>query len=280
VKSFKKMKKYSDNFSGLKRLLKKAGNRTATTALFMVAVTTMGFAQEPYHYVEGSTHSFKVEKHETTSYLWELRDASFDLMPGETFNFIEGQFDEAVTLQFVDMNRSAPENVNLTVTESFPTGCSTTRAINIILDPNNMYLEFASADSKECFSIGDYQAPLKLGLNFLDKDPGIEIPKEFFPLKVTYTIENKTEGTLPILGNKGDSLTIEYNPLNDYYLLVTEAVGLPDKTTEYEITITSVTARYNTDINNSSDIRIQIRVINHLPQSGNMDMALAYYIIK
>jgi hypothetical protein len=275
------MKKYSDYFSGLKRLLKRVGNRIAATALFMVAAITMAFAQEPYHFIEGSTHSFSVEKHEGNKFEWAFRDEAFNLMPDATFEFIEGQFDVATTIQFKDMNRSASQNVYLAVTETRPEGCSTTRAINIILDPNNMYLEFASADSKECFSIGDYQAPLKIGLNFLDKAAGLEIPKDYFPLKVTYTIQNKTEGTLPILGNKGDTLSIEYNPLNDYYLLVSEAVGLPDRTTEYEIAITSVTARYNTDITqNSKDIRIQIRVINHLPQSGNMDMALAYYIIK
>ena len=54
---------------------------------------------------------------------------------------------------------------------------------------------------------------------------------------------------------------------------------MPDQTTEYELTITSVTDKYETEItNNSGDIRLQIRVINHLPQSGTMDMAMAYVV--
>lgn len=274
------MKKYSDYFSGLKRLLKKVGNRIAITALIMVAAITMGFTQD-VTYIEGSVHSFKVDNHEGNTFVWGLQDQTFNPLDPLAFTFIEGQFGTDVTLRFNDMKRVTSELVYLVVTETRPEGCSTSRALQIQLEPNNMYLEFASDTTQDCFTIGEYLAPLKIGLNFADKAAGVPIPESFFPLKVTYTIENKTAGTIPIMGNGGDSLTIAYNPLNDYYMLVTEAVGLPDQTTEYELKITSVTAKYDTDITkNSGDIRIQIRVINHLPQSGNMDMALAYYVIK
>jgi hypothetical protein len=246
----------------------------------MVAAITMGFAQD-VTYIEGSVHSFKVENHEGNTFQWSMRDQSFNQLDAMKYTFLEGQFDTDVTLRFNDMKRITGELVFLTITESRPEGCSTTRALNILLEPNNMYLEFASDTTHDCFTIGEYMAPLKIGLNFKDKAAGIPIPENFFPLKLTYTIENKTAGTLPIVGNGGDTLSLAFNPLNDYYLLVTEAVGLPNQTTEYELNITSVKANYDTDITkNSGDIRIQIRVVNHLPQSGNMDMALAYYIIK
>jgi hypothetical protein len=275
------MKKYSDYFSGLKRLLKKVGNRIAITALFMVAAITMAFAQEPYHFIEGSVHHFNVGEENGNKFQWGMYiDPYSDIsMPPESYDLIVGGDSPKLTIRFNNMKRFNPELVYLVVEEKNHKGCSTKRALQIILEPNNMYLEFASADSHECFSIGDYMAPLKVGLNFTNKAAGVPIPESFFPLKVTYTVENKTEGTLPVLGNKGDSLTIEYNSLNDYYLLVTEAVGLPDKTTDYEIAITSVTAKYDTKIT-KGDIRMLLRVVNHLPQSGNMDMALAYYIIK
>ena len=74
-------------------------------------------------------------------------------------------------------------------------------------------------------------------------------------------------------------LTLEYSAENDYYLLVTEAIGDLTRTIEYELEITSVVDKYQTVINNNDgDIRLQIRVINHLPQSGSMDMALAYVV--
>jgi hypothetical protein len=277
------MKKYSDYFSGLKRLLKEVGNRIAITALFMVAAITMVFAQEPYHFIEGSVHRFSVEANNENNFHWGMfiDPVAGIALPANTYDLMDGGTSSNLRIKFNDMNRTQPELVYLVVEETNPSGCSTKRAMQIQLEPNNMYLEFASDTTQDCFTIGEYLAPLKIGLNFTDKAAGIPIPESFFPLKVTYTIQNKTAGTVPIEGNGGDSLSLAYNPLNDYYMLVTEAVGLPDQTTEYELKITSVTDKYNTDITkNSGDIRIQIRVINHLPQSGNMDMALAYYVIK
>jgi hypothetical protein len=276
------MKKYSDYFSGLKRSINKVGNRIATTALFMVAAVTMAFAQD-FTYIEGSEHSFKVDYHEGNTYEWTITDQDFIPLDTTFFNFEEGQFDTNVKVKFNDMNRGAGELVHLAVTEKNGNGCSTTRALDILIEPNNMYLVFAEPVTQDCYNLNDYQASLKIGVNFLDKAAGVAIPEDFFPLKVTYTVENKTAGTGVMPGNGGDSLTITFNSANDYYLLVKmpEAVGLPNETTEYELVITSVTGRYNTEITiNSGDIRRQIRFINHLPQSDKMDMALAYYIIK
>jgi len=177
------------------------------------------------------------------------------------------------------MNRISAELVYLAVTETNPRGCSTTRALRIMLEPNNMFLEFASTPTQDCYSPGDYNAPLKVGLNFTDKAAGVPIPSTHFPLLVSYTVQNLTAGTLPIDGNSGAPLTLEFSNDNSYFLLVTEAVGLPNQTTEYLLTITSVKDNFDSEItSNTGDIRIQFRVINHLPQSGTMDMAMAYVI--
>jgi hypothetical protein len=279
------MKKFSDIFSGLVQLINNVGRRAAITALFMVAAITMGFAQEPYVFTEGSVHHFSVAPNSDNKFVWGMyldENAGIPMLP-DTYDLMDGGTSPNLTIRFNDMNRLNTELVYLVVEETNPSGCSTRRSLQIQLEPNNMYLEFAENKTQDCFNLSDYQAPLKIGLNFKDKAGGVPIPESFFPLKVIYTVENKTAGTLPVLGNGGDSLTITFNSANDYFLMVKmpEAVGVPDKTTEYELVITSVTDKYQTDItNNSGDIRIQIRVINHLPQSGNMDMALAYYIIN
>jgi hypothetical protein len=277
------MKNYSDIFSGLKGIINKVGNRLAITAFFMMAAVSIVFAQEPYRYVEGSVHNFSVGANNQSTFQWSMDIDPYNeiSMPPNSYDLLNGGTSPDLTIRFNDMNRVNEELVYLVVKETGKNGCSTRRAIQIILEPNSMYLEFASANTQDCFSLTDYQAPLKIGLNFTNKAAGVPIPEKYFPLKVTYTVENKTAGTPAISGNGGDSLTIAYNSLNDYYLTVTEAKGLPDQTTMYELTITSVTDRFKTDITkNSGDIRLQIRIINHLPQSGNMDMALAYYVVK
>lgn len=271
------MKKYSDNFSGLSRL-QKLGNRIATTALLMVVTIGMSFAQD-FIFIEGSTHSFSVVNNPANTFEWSFHDDEFNPMPLTTFEFIEGQFLDSVTIKFLDIDRLTGEYVHLAVTETNPNGCSTTRAIEIFLEPNNMYLEFASAETQDCFNLGDYYAPLKVGINFKNKEGGVQIPEDRFPLKVTYQIQNVTDATAPLVGNGGEALTLDYNELNEYFLLVTEAVGELTRTIEYELTITEVVDAHETPITqNAEDIRLQIRIINHLPQSGSMDMALAYVL--
>ena len=269
------MKKYSDYFSGLSKL-PKVGNRIAMTALVMLFAVTMSYAQD-FIFIEGSTHSFSVQDHPGNTFEWTFRDVNFDLQPLNTFEFIEGQFDDSVTIRFEDMGRTVGEMVFLAVTESAPSGCSTTRAIQILLENNNMYLEFASAETQDCFSMGDYLAPLKVGINFMDDTA--PIPSNHFPLNVTYKIRNVTDGLADVVGNAGEPLVLQYSDLNEYFLLVTEAVGELTRTIEYELTITEVTDKFNTPITqNADDIRLQIRIINHLPQSGTMDMAMAFVI--
>jgi hypothetical protein len=276
------MKKFSDIFSSYKSTSGLAARRIATTALFMVAVITMSVAQDLI-VTEGSVRSFSIQPQAGTTHVWDLRDAGFNAIDPLAFTFIEGQFEPSVTLRFNDMNRVNGEMLLLVVTESFiSSGCGTSRALRILVEPNNMYLEFAVNTSQDCFNMGDYMAPLMVGLNFNFKQPSAQfqaIPENLFPLKLSYTVRNITEGSAAVAGNSGNPVELAFSSINDYFLPVTEAVGLPDQTTEYELVISSVRDKYDTEITtNSGDIRIQIRVINHLPQSGTMDMALAYVI--
>lgn len=278
------MKTFSDNFSGLKRLLNRVGNRVATTALFMVAAITMAFAQAPdLTIIEGSEYSFKVDYHDENTFAWDVRDRNFNSLDPLAFTFIEGQFETDVRVKFNDLDRLSGDTLYLMVTETRPVGCSTTRALKILVEPNNMYLEFADKMTNDCYSPTDYQAPLKIGINFKDKAAGVQIPADRFPLTVAYTVQNLSAGTPVEKGNGGEPLVLTYNDKNDYFLLVKvpETVGLPNQTTMYQLEITSVTDKYGAEIKlNPEDVRKQIRIINHLPQSGNMDMALAYYIVN
>lgn len=229
--------------------------------------------------MEGSVHSFNVVNNPENTFAWSYHDESFTPLSNQYIDFIEGQFDTDVTVKFMDMNRLSGQMTYLAVTETRNNGCSTTRALKILVEPNNMYLEFASATTQDCFNMGDFYAPLKVGLNFLDKAAGVPIPESRFPIQVSYEIRNLTDGGAAIAGNSGAPLVLSFDNANDYYLLVTEAVGELTRTIEYELTITSVTDKYQAVINNNAgDVRMQIRVINHLPQSGGMDMALAYQL--
>jgi hypothetical protein len=273
----KKMKN-SDKKNHLKQVLQKGSKRFALSTIVLIVFTTFAGAQD-FTFIEGSVHSFNVEYHDGNTFAWSFHDEAFNELDETYIDFIEGQNDVSVTVQFLDINRSISQYVYLAVVETNQQGCSTSRAISIDLQPNNMYLEFASAETQDCFNMGEFYAPLKVGLNFLNNGASAEIPESRFPLQVSYEIRNVTDGLVAEVGNSGAPLTLEYSDLNDYYLLVTEAVGEPNRTVEYELAITSVSDKYQTLINNNDgDIRLQIRVINHLPQSGSMDMALAYVV--
>ena len=144
-------------------------------------------------------------------------------------------------------------------------------------------LEFAENSTQDCYTIDDYLAPLKVGVNFRDKTAGVPIPESRFPLLVSYTVKNITPGfeTAALPGNGDLPIKIEYNENNEYTLLITEAKGLPDQTMIYELEITSVVDKHLATIEDNKDggYKMQIRVINHLPQTGNMEMAMAYSVV-
>lgn len=270
------------NSDKTKTLKQRAGKAAQAFALAVATMLMAAFTVSAQDLVvmEGSVHSFSVVYHEGNSFEWTYHDEAFNPMPDGTIDYLSGQYGTEVTVQFMDVDMVSSQIVYLAVTETRnDAGCSTTRAIKILLEPNNMYLEFASAETQDCFNMGDYYAPLQVGLNFLDKSAGVPIPENRFPLQVSYEIRNITDGGSAVVGNGGAPLTLEYSAESDYSLLVTEAIGELTRTIEYELTITSVTDKFQAVINNNEgDIRLQIRIINHLPQSGGMDMALAYEI--
>ncbi|MFA9392254.1 MAG: hypothetical protein ACERKD_20750 [Prolixibacteraceae bacterium] len=276
------MKKYSDYFLSLSRLLQGAGNRIAITVVFVMATVSMASAQD-FSFIEGSVHGFNVGNHEGNTFTWTFHDEAFNNLDGTFIDFIEGQFETNVTVQFLDRNRTVAQLVYLAVTETRPVGCSTTRAISIDLQPNNMYLDFASLpNADDCFNFdANYQAQVQVGMNFTDRNglADAAIPESRFPLKVKYTVEDKTNAPGTVLeGNGGEYFVLEYKESNNYILEVTEAKGNLVQTVEYELAITDVVDKYDTHITHDVNRRVQIRVINHLPQSGTMDMALAYVV--
>jgi hypothetical protein len=272
--------KASDRFQSTASPLRKLGLRLATVAVFMAA-SAIAMAQQPFVIVEGSTHNFNVTPADAGNALeWGMFYNTYDLteLPAGSYT-IPNKTINSIALTVTDMSRAMSELVFLIVSETAPTGCTTRRGIPIMIEPNNMFLEFASAETQDCFNMGDYYAPLKVGLNFKNKLGNVPIPESRFPLTVTYTIRDVTNSGPVLPGNNGEALVIEYNAANDYFLLVKDAIGSVTKTTEYELTITSVTDKHQAAIkNNNGDIRLQIRIINHLPQSGNMNMAMAYVV--
>ena len=268
----------------MKQFSNKVGLRFATTALFLVAVISMAVAQEPYRFIEGSTHSFSVTpSSENDSLVWGMYINPYkgEAMDPLAYSIVDNTSADVV-VTFLNMHSVEADTVYLVVTETAPNGCSTKRALQILLEPNNMYFDFAALNASDCFNFdNNYFAEVQVGMNFLDRDGASDspIPENRFPIKVKYTVENVTKAPgILTEGNNGTAVEFAYNPENKYSLEVSEAKGEVDETITYNLAIAEVIDRYGTAITHDENRKVQIRIMNHLPQSGDMDMALAYVV--
>lgn len=272
----------SDNIK-MNSLFNKVGKRFASTTLLLVAVVSLAFAQEPYRFMEGSTHVFSVQPGNPNSTLqWGMFIDPYKGVPMNVVNYlIDNPKGETVAVTFDDISRITADTVYLVVAETAPNSCTTKRALQIILEPNNMYFDFALNDTTDnCFSFGDdYLAEVAVGMdfNYRSGEDYSPIPESRFPLKVKYTVLDITNGNV-VRDNNADYVEILYNEQNAYSLVVSGAVGDISRTIEYELQITDVVDNYGTTITHDEHRRLQIRILNHLPQTGGMDMALAYVI--
>jgi hypothetical protein len=147
-----------------------------------------------------------------------------------------------------------------------------------------MYFDFAvyqPETSEECYNYEQlYEASVEVGMNFTDRNGSTDapIPEDRFPLKVKYTVQNITAATGIIQGNNGEYVTLEYSPDNLYLLPVPEVKGEEHVTTVYELEITEVTDSHGTAITHDEERRVQIRIMNHLPATGGMDVAMVYSV--
>lgn len=258
--------------------------KTLTTLSMLLLTASFVLAQEPYVFIEGSIHIFKVDENPANTFAWSMDLDPYnnvDLDPA-AYDLLDGGNTHAVTVQFSDMSRAAAELVYLVVEETAPNGCSTKRALQIQLEPNNMYFDFAALpNADDCYNFdNNYFAEVQVGMNFKDRSGAADsaIPESRFPLKVKYTVENKTDGGGVVDGNAGDYVDMAYNAENLYTLEVAEAKGELARTIEYELAITEVVDKYGTKITHDENRRVQIRIMNHLPQNSTMDMALAYTV--
>ena len=261
------------------------GKRFAMAVVVILMATSMVKAQEPYVFIEGSIHSFSVTNNPANTFAWSMdidANNNIDLDPS-AYDLLEGSDSSAVTVQFTNMGRAAAELVYLVVEESAPNGCSTKRALQIQLEPNNMYFDFAALpNADDCYNFDEnYVAEVQVGMNFKDRKgvADMAIPESRFPLMVKYTVENKTDGGSIIQGNGGAAVEIAFSDLNLYTLEISEAKGELTRTVEYELAITEVVDKFGTLITHDVDRRLQIRIMNHLPQNGGMDMVMAYNIM-
>lgn len=273
----------SDKTKTLKQSARQLGRRFTMAVAAVLFATSFANAQD-FIFIEGEIHTFNVEYHEGNSFVWSYHDQNFDPMPEESYDFLEGQDTVSVTVQFMDISRVDPQLTYLAVTETRPEGCSTTRAVSILIQPNNMYFDFAVATpdiSDDCYTGTEYYAGLEVGMDFNNRIGATAyapIDSTRFPLKVKYTVRNVTDGLVAVEGNIGEYVVFEYNAENDYALLVPEATGEQARTIEYELAITEVVDKYGTKITHDENRRLQIRIINHLPQTGGMDMVMAYNV--
>jgi hypothetical protein len=271
----------SDKTKTLKQRANQVGQRFAMAVAALLFATSFASAQEPYIFMEGSIHSFSVTNNPANTFAWSMDIDPYnevDLDPA-AYDLLDGGDSSSVTVQFTDMSRSLAELVYLVVEETAPNGCSTKRALQIELQPNNMYFDFASLETDECYSGMEYFAGVAVGMDFRFREGASyePIPESRFPLQVKYTVENTTDGGV-VDGNGGEYVEVAYSPDNTYMLEVTEAQGEFDRTIEYELAITDVEDKHGTKITHDEDRRLQIRIMNHLPQTEGMEMVLAYNV--
>ena len=255
--------------------------RSLTMLLLALATFTVARAQD-FTFIEGSIQSFSVEYHDGNTFAWSYLDEQFNPMPVEAIDYLSGQDAFDVTVRFGDMSRAISQLTFLAVTETNTHGCSTVRAVSILIEPNNMYFDFALVpNADDCFNYdNNYMAEVMVGMNFNDRNgtTDMAIPESRFPLMVKYTIENKTDATGVVPGNGGEAMEFVFNPTNTYVLEVTEAKGELHRTIEYELAITEVVDKFGTFITHDENRRVQIRIMNHLPNTGGMDMTMAYVL--
>lgn len=200
---------------------------------------------------------------------WDVVDQNFEsFVDPDVFQF-EGTFNSPD----VNVRFNEPGIQYLTVTEirNSSSGCatSTTRALQIEVQENNMYLHFASLDVQDCFTgETDVNAPLQVGIDITAM--GDAIPESRFPIDLEFTLTNTTLGAAPVTYER----TLEYNALGEYTLEITDVEGDVDMTIEYEVNITEVHDKYTTPITKDQDHRLQLRIIHHLPNTGGMIQAM------
>ena len=257
------------------------GKHFAMAVVLFIMATAWANAQEPYIFMEGSIHSFSVTNNPANTFAWSMAIDPYnniDMDPA-AYDLIEGGDSSAVTMRFEDLSRSVPELVYLVVEETAPNGCSTRRALAIELQPNNMYFDFAHLpNADDCFNYEEtYFAEVQVGMNFnMRGQVGDQaISEDRFPLRVKYSVENITLGIIEAVEHE---VVIEYNEFNTYALEIPEAKGELDRTIEYELTIDSVVDAEGAIIKHDQNRRMQIRIMNHLPQTGGMEMVLAYSV--
>ncbi len=267
----------------MKHYANKVGRRFAMAVAAVIIATSIASAQESYIFMEGSIHSFNVTHNPANNFAWSMDIDPYndvDLAP-EAYDLLDGADSSAVTVQFTDMNRVQAELVYLVVEESAPNGCSTKRALQIQLEPNNMFFDFALLDTEECFSGLEYHAGIEVGMDFNNRigtSAYQPIDSTRFPLKVKYTVRNVTDNLSVVDGNGGEYVVFNYSADNSYSLMVTETQGEFERTIEYELAIVEVEDNYGTKITHDENRRLQIRIMNHLPQTGGMDMVMAYNV--
>jgi hypothetical protein len=255
------------------------GKHFAMAVAVMLMATTVTMAQDLI-VIAGSVHSFSVTDNPNNDFMWTYHDETFASLDGTYIDYISGQSGANVTVRFTDNDYLTGRITYLAVTESRrDAACSTTRALQILVQPNNMYFDFAQLpNADDCYNYdATYFAEVQVGMNFNDRNgpSDMAIPEDRFPLNVKYSVENITDGIVVVSEKE---IIVEYNELNMYVLEIPEAVGRINETIEYELTINEVIDSQQALVKHDVDRRLQIRIMNHLPQSGSMDMAMAYTI--
>ncbi|MGE0018458.1 MAG: hypothetical protein AB7S72_02225 [Draconibacterium sp.] len=184
--------------------------------IFILAASSLA-AQDDFIIYEGTQLNYRVGLNNGNTYAWNVvngtNGAEFDFTTNPAF------YEVGVTWNIAG-------SYIIRLTESHPSGCSTTRELPVQVQPNNRSIGFGLTASTECFSLtgNDFQ----LALSVLDNN-GSPLPVAYFPLSVQFTVNGAPQSQLL--------------SFNDQQLLISNTMftALPDQNSPVEVVLSSVT---------------------------------------
>lgn len=177
--------------------------------IFTLWVAQFVAAQTGTVIYEGTQLDYSVDLHGDNSYAWNVTTGT---------NGVE--YDMSATDNQTSVMWNLAGTYFLQVTESFASGCSTTRQLEVTVEPNNRSFEFNILASTECFNKNDNGFTLPFSI--IDNN-GNALAEAYFPMTVEYTV-NGTEQTATVAYNNqqlsiGESI-MSLSPLQNNEVIV------------------------------------------------------------
>jgi len=160
---------------------------------------------------EGTRLDYSVDLHNGNIYAWTVENAT---------NTVEYNFTTVSDNNKVGVQWNLAGSYLLRVTESHPTGCSSSRQIQVTVEQNNRSFEFNMTASSECFNKGDNS--FSLPFEVLDNNKQA-LSSAYFPMNIDFLVNGNLQ-TQTVIFNKQELIIAEsglaLKPLQDNEIIV------------------------------------------------------------